>query len=380
MNKKPVILIIENSIEATGALKSVVRSSLDLRDYFEFQFVLPKNSKARKWVEHMGFSAIHEMPMLEISRRISSILFYIPVLVINAFRLKRLVKQLQVSVIHVNDVYNLLPVAIRYLGVSTPYVCHIRFMPDRFPKILFDFWFKLHIKHAQKIVAVSQAVLKLLPVHPKVQVIYNELPLLLRHPAVIAKKDNSSFTFLYLSNFINGKGQDFAIDAFAKIHKEIPHWRLRFVGSDMGMKKNSDFRSELQSKARALGIFEKTEWVGFAVDVEEEYKQADVVLNFSESESFSITCLEALFYSRPLIATECGGPSEIIDNEETGLLVMNKNVDAMAAAMKRLAKDQSLRDQLHRKAGGIIKEKFSVSQTSGKLKKVYDSCLTGITN
>ena len=50
---------------------------------------------------------------------------------------------------------------------------------------------------------------------------------------------------------------------------------------------------------------------GFAANTEVAMKGHDMVLNFSEAESFSLTCLDALYYGVPLIATDCGGPAEL---------------------------------------------------------------------
>jgi L-malate glycosyltransferase len=370
--KKPRILIIENSIDVTGALKSITRTAYDLKDHFDFQFVIPTGSRGRPWIEGKGFNNIHELPMKEISRRLSSLVLYIPFLLVNTFRLHKIVKHERIALIHVNDLYNLLPVVYTMFGGSRPYVCHIRFLPDKFPKVLFDFWLKLHLRHAKKIITVSHAVMKQLPNHPKITVIHNELPVEERYPEKIEPKTNkSTLTFLYLSNFMEGKGQNFALEAFAKIHKELPNWKLRFVGGDMGLIKNAAFRKALEERAKELGIFEKTEWIGFTEEVEREYKEADIVLNFSESESFSITCLEALYFGMPVIATDCGGPVEIIEHNNTGMLVENRNIGAMEKTMLELAKNGEMRRTIGQKARLSVRNKFSIEHTSYRMRKEY---------
>ena len=129
---KRKILIIENSIHITGALKSISRSAYDLTSFFEFGFVIPSISKGRVVIEDMGLSVVKELPMHEISRKFYSLFLYFPYLVINAVRLKRLLKDRPIDLIHSNDIYNMLPVAIRLLGDTTPYVCHVRFLPIGF--------------------------------------------------------------------------------------------------------------------------------------------------------------------------------------------------------------------------------------------------------
>lgn len=375
MNSKPKILVIENSIGVTGALKSITQAAFDSKNDFEFQFLIPQKSEGRAWIEGMGHNDIYEFPMRELSRNLSCILLYIPYLILNAVRLNRLIKKNSISIIHSNDIYNLLPVVIRLLGNKTPYICHIRFLPDRFPVWLFTFWFKLHSHYSYRIIAVSKSVADQLPERHKVTVIYDELPDERYHEPINQKKNRTDSIFLYVSNFMKGKGQDFAIEAFSKIHNRLPNWKLRFVGGDMGLKKNSKYRELLKKRAIELGIHNKTEWVGFTKEIELEYKQADIVLNFSESESFSMTCLEALSFGRPLIATDCGGPSEILDGGKVGILVPNRNIGVMANSMEGLARNATERERMGASARQVVTERFSKENTSMKLKGVYISAL-----
>ena len=376
--KKPVVLILDNSVDLTGALKSITRTSFDLKAYFDFVFVIPKKSRGRFWMERNGFQSIEELPLKEINKQILQLLVYIPFLLMNAIRLRNIIKRSNVSLLHVNDIYNLLPVVLNFFGSNVSYVCHVRFLPDRFPTWLFNFWLKAHLRYAKKIVVVSKSVLNQLPDHPKFELIYNEIPLGERYPDELKTSSTNEFVFLYLSNFIEGKGQNFALEAFANIHTDLPGWKLRFVGGDMGLLKNKQYKESLQKRAQELKILEKTEWQGFTEDVEKEYRQADIVLNFSESESFSITCAEALFFGKPLIATDCGGPREIVDHNETGLIVPNRNVAGMASAMKQLAINETQREQMAQRAKISVRTRFSIENTSFRLKSVYDAALSEV--
>lgn len=374
--KRKNILIIENSTGVTGALKSIVRTALDLNFFFNFYFVVPKNSSVTETIKDHGFLNIIELPMKEISRRFLSLIVYLPYLFINAIRLKQSVKIREISVIHSNDIYNLLPIVIRLLGDKTPYVCHVRFLPDRFPYWLFNFWLNLHLRYAFKVVAVSQAVKSMLPKHSKIVMIHNELPSQEYYPyQETLDEAKPIFTFLYLSNIMDGKGQNFALEAFAEIHESLPNWKLRFVGGDMGLRKNRDYLNGLKKQAHKQNIADKVEWKEFTNDVEWEYKQADIALNFSESESFSKTCLEALYYGTPLIASDCGGPAEIVDDKVTGLLVPNRDVGKMAEAMASLANDKVQRKEMGSTARIRVRQKFSIENTSYLLKRIYEESL-----
>lgn len=369
MNKSK-ILIIENSVAVTGALTSILRTVDRLQSDYLFSFILPKGSAAKKLVLDKGISDVDELNLREIRKSFFSVLFYVPSLLVNAYLLRKIVKRKKIDLIHINDLYNLTPPVAWLFGLRIPYVCHVRFLPDRFPWILFRFWIGIHLLLAEKVIVVSDVLRRRLSSHSKIIFIPDGLPGEEKYP-IVSLRNAKPFVFLYLSNFMQGKGQDLALEAFNSIHLQIPDWRMRFVGGDMGMEKNKTFIEEQRKKAMQHAITDKIDWVGFTDDPELEYKSSDIVLNFSESESFSMTCQEALFYGRPLIATDCGGPAEIIDDKKTGLLVQNRNVLAMADAMLYLATHPEKQKKMASEARTVIREKFSEAKTSYIINEAY---------
>lgn len=366
---KSRILIIENSTAVTGALQSILRSSQGLVDEYDFFFLLPKNSAATSLVRQAGFE-VHELQMKELRKNILSFLNYLPILFYNTYLLARLLKKLKIDVINVNDFYNLLPSCYKFFGGKTPYISYVRFLPSRFPKPLVSFWCGLHDRFASSVIAVSEAVLKELPIRNNVVVIGNELP-----------AENVSFTpsaskyILYPANYIRGKGQEYALESFAIIHKKHPEWKLKFVGGDMGLQKNKEFKRDLIKQANRLQLEKQVEWHDFSGKISDEYLSASFVLNFSASESFSMTCLEGMYYGRPVIATKSGGPAEIIDQNQSGILVELEDVTGMANAIDYLISHPQKRDVMAQRAFKSVREKFSYENTIGKLRKIYRNAL-----
>ena len=366
---KPRILIIENSVAVTGALKSIIRSSQGLSRDYHFIFLVPKKSSALNAVRAMGFEAF-EFPMREIRRNIFSMISYLPALIYNARRLSKFIVKHSIDLIVINDFYNLLPPAHKILGGNVPYICYVRFLPSKFPAALVKIWCALHDRYAHTTVAVSQAVKRELTYREKVVVIGNELP-----NEDITASPGIGTTILYPANYIKGKGQEYALQSWAMISKKHPGWKLRFVGGDMGLEKNRQFKEYLVNLSRELHHEDQVEWSAFQEKIEIEYVNAGIVLNFSESESFSLTCLEAMFYGRPVIATRSGGPSEIIDHNESGILVNVHDIDAMANAMDHLISNPLKREQMASLAYDRVRERFSFENTIGKLEKVYKHAL-----
>ena len=167
---KPRILIIENSVAITGALKSIIRSSEGLINSFEFIFLLPKGSKATPHVRSLGFE-VCELPMKELRKNFLSLIFYVPFLIYNSIRLSGLIRKFRIDLITVNDFYNLVPTMYKILGGKLTYICYVRFLPSKFPRALVKFWCALHRRYAHTTIAVSEAVKKELPYQDNVMII-----------------------------------------------------------------------------------------------------------------------------------------------------------------------------------------------------------------
>jgi glycosyltransferase involved in cell wall biosynthesis len=316
-------------------------------------------------VREKGFTVL-ELPMKELHKKLSSIIVYLPVLLLNTIRLNRLIQKNKIDSLVCNDFYNLLPAVHRIIFGKTNYICYVRFLPSKFPRTLVLLWFGLHRRFAKKIIAVSRAVEKELPTNEKVIVIYSELP-----DDDVNYTPSQSTIILYPANYIPGKGQEYALKAFAQIHTRYPQWKLRFVGGDMGLEKNRAYKKSLEAMSENLDIQNQVQWNGFSSNLKKEYLDAALVLNFSSSESFSLTCQEGLFYGRPVIATQCGGPEEIIDDAKTGLLVPIRNVEDMANAIDNLLKDENRRQKIAADAYGAVRKKFDSKNTVERLLSLY---------
>lgn len=369
MAKKDRILIVENAIDVTGSVTSVMRSSEYLKHDYHFVFILPTGSKAAEVTQSAGFET-HHLPMMELRKNLLSLVRYLPVLIVNAFRFSRLVHSLNADLILNNDFYNLLPPVYRLFGGNVPYLCYVRFLPAKLPQVLVRIWCWFHLRFSSGIIAVSKAVKDQLPPFDRLQVIGNELPLL---PAIF--RISNSRLILYPANVIKGKGHEDALASFESVGKKFPDWKIRFIGGDMGLEKNADFKSALMRKSQGSSVRDQVEWHDFTTDLSPHFEACAFVLNFSESESFSMTCLESMYYGRPVIATKSGGPQEIIEHNVNGILVGVKDIEAMSNAMEFMIRHQQEREIMSQNAYHYVRAKFSAENTIEKLAVLYDRVL-----
>ena len=101
----------------------------------------------------------------------------------------------------------------------------------------------------------------------------------------------------------------------------------------------------------------------------------DILAMPSRYEGFSLMPLEAAYAQLPLVCTPVGGVDEAVSAGETGLIVPIDDVDAMAAAIVKLAADPVMRAEFGRKARLGV-EASSVSKMVGGYEQVYRNALS----
>jgi glycosyltransferase involved in cell wall biosynthesis len=353
------LLIVDNSIAFTGAFKAAFNQAVILSDKYNVSFLINKKSANARLLNELGIPH-YSLHLRELRRSLIDIILYLPLLIINSFRLVRLLKNQKIDVIQINDYYNLLGVLSKLMGYKGKLITYVRLLPSSTPFGLDKLWFWFAQKFSHKVIVVSDAVLTEIPQRINVVRIYDPVQFFEKYPIRSDVFSANEFKFLYLANYTKGKGQEYAIYAFMKALQKNPNIRLDFFGGDFGLEKNRVFRMELEQMVVIAGLNDVIKFYDFVQDIEDVIKDHSVLLNFSISESFSMTCAEASFYGRPVIATRCGGPEEIIENRVSGLLVPVGDISAMADAMISLSLDRGAAMQMGVAGSRRIRQMFSV--------------------
>ncbi|MBL7682299.1 MAG: glycosyltransferase [Flavipsychrobacter sp.] len=349
------ILIIDNSLAFTGAFKCALSEAMLLSDKHKFTFVIHPNSRVKANLEANNI-LYHTIKLQEI-RKSPSILLYPFALLLNTYRVSSIIKREQIDVVQMNDFYNLIGALLKIFGYKGKLITYVRFVPSAMPAPFRKLWTFFAQRYSHHVIAVSDTVLKELPVNKNTIRLYD--PANLQEQITEEKKESDTVQLLYLSNYIRGKGQDYALEAFINAYKHNKQLRLKYTGGDMGLEKNREFKQMLIDKVKEHGLEDVVSFSDFNSNVEAEIKAADVLLNFSNSESLSMTCLEAAYYGTAVIATKCGGPEEVIVDKETGLLVPVADINAMMNAILTLANNATIRKQYAEAGKKYVRNKFS---------------------
>ncbi len=369
------ILIIDNAIDITGALTSISNKAYDLKDRYEFYFLVPPNEKTQKFLEDKGFKVIH-MSFVEINRNILNNFIYCFALIKNAVIISKIIKKKDIKLVHTNDLFNMAPVLAKFFG-DFKLVTHVRRMPESFPHLLYRMWVKIHLKMSDQIVPVSIANSKIFRDHNKVKVIYNPLPFEKKWPDYQIRIKNKIIKIIYLANYIQGKGQNHMIEVMKLIalKNKNPILEVTFAGGDMGLNKNKAYKQYLIALTKQYDIERFFTFLDYIDDTEKLLKSFDISINLSDSESLSRVSMESLYYGLPLVATDVGGTNELFQNDQSGFLVPKGDYQHMSKVILMLAANADLRKKLSENAKEYVSEKFSTDNTSRQLGKLYSRLL-----
>ncbi|MBV8661740.1 MAG: glycosyltransferase [Hyphomicrobiales bacterium] len=115
--------------------------------------------------------------------------------------------------------------------------------------------------------------------------------------------------------------------------------RLKTPGARLVILGEGAERALLESEIAALGLAGRVDVPGFHANPGEILAGARAFALTSRREAFSLVCVEALAHGLPIVATDCGGPREILDAPALGRIAPVGDVDAIARAL-----DASLAD------------------------------------
>jgi glycosyltransferase involved in cell wall biosynthesis len=172
------------------------------------------------------------------------------------------------------------------------------------------------------------------------------------------------------------KGQHVFLQASQLVLGAVPDARAWVVGG--AVEGHRAYAFELKRLAQSLGIADRVVFTGFVHDVPAVLALLDVVVHASIApEPFGRVIVEAMAMGKAVVASDAGGPREIIDEGRTGLLVPPGDHERLAGAVIALLKDRGLAGRLG-EAGCRAASRFSPEEHARRIQDVYFEVLDGL--
>lgn len=153
------------------------------------------------------------------------------------------------------------------------------------------------------------------------------------------------------------KGQKVLVEALS----QLPQVNGIIVGEALFTEEDQQYKKEVFALAEKLGVNHRLRFIGFQADVLPYLEAVDVVVHCSISpEPFGRVIVEAQLAGKPVIATKGGGPSEIIEDRVTGILVSPNQADELASAIKELLENRNWAEALAIKGRQAAVQRFGL--------------------
>jgi glycosyltransferase involved in cell wall biosynthesis len=157
------------------------------------------------------------------------------------------------------------------------------------------------------------------------------------------------------------KGQDLLLDVLSSSSWSDRPWSLRFYGEGPDLKHVKRFASMRNLTAKAT--FE-----GYVRDVESIWKVCQVMLLASRGEGTPLALLEAMMCGRPVVTTDVGGNSEVVEDGVTGFIADAATPKSFGAAMERAWKARGQWREMGVAAHSRARELMKVAPSARLLK------------
>lgn len=214
---------------------------------------------------------------------------------------------------------------------------------------------------------------------PRIRVVHNPVLTPPEELAVMASQppphpwlaDRTYPVVLNVGEVYPRKGQETLIRALPLLRERIPA-RLLVMGTTVEPE-----TSRLRNLAVELGVADVVDFMGYSDNPFSAMSRADAFALSSKEEGFGLVLVEAMACGCPVVSTDCPhGPSEIIEQGRSGLLVPVGDHRAMAEALLRVLTEPGLAESL--RAGGLKRvEHFSLPRFMDAFQAVLEEALAG---
>ena len=293
---------------------------------------------------------------------------------IPALKLAQFIDNHKIDVVHFHWTRDITTVVLaRLLSSRKPKIIQTRhMMMTRFKEDIYHKWLYRNIDMIHAVTyQVKEQLERFIPqdIRPTVEVVYLGTK---EKKIDEAKIDELKKLYALGESFVLGivgrieeeKGQYLVLEALAKL-KGLDIKAL-IVGDTM----DEAYLESLKKKVKDLGVEAQVVFTGFTREVDAHMQLFDVNVLATPKETFGLVVIEAMMNKVCMIATNNGGPLEIIDDGKNGLL-FDRSSEDLASKIALLYENKILKEKLALAGYEKAKEMFESDVQLEKLLKIW---------
>jgi len=185
-------------------------------------------------------------------------------------------------------------------------------------------------------------------------------------------KENDEIVIGIVKSLEDKYGIKHLLEAFKLLQNKNTNLKLLIVGG--GTKE-----AELRDLTKNLGIENHTKFQGKVEhdDVAKYHNQMDIEVypSIIDGESFGVSVVEASACENPVVVTDVGGLSEVVEDGRTGLIVPRKNPHMLANAIEKLLLNKKLREKMGKAGRDRVKKFYNIENNLDQMIEVYQKII-----
>lgn len=300
------------------------------------------------------------------------------------FRLARFLHRQKVDLLHCHQYtpfFYGMTARLLYRKPGVLFMEHGRHQPD-YPRPKRMFANRLLLSRRDRVVgvgeAVRQAIIQNEGIPPdRVYVIYNGIDLQTFSRNQVQRQavrqelgfGENDFLIFQVARLDYLKDHATAIRTLARVSRQCPQAHLILVGEGPEL-------SKIQGLIREQKLEHRVHLLGLRKDIPKLLAAADVFLLTSISEGIPVTIIEAMASGLPVVSTNVGGVSEVVEEGKTGLLAPAGDDDLLAKNILKLIATPQLAKELGEQGLSRAKEHFSEAKMHSGFLKTYQEMLS----
>ncbi|WP_196886347.1 glycosyltransferase [Aureivirga sp. CE67] len=183
-------------------------------------------------------------------------------------------------------------------------------------------------------------------------------------------KGHKDFRIVCVAGFRSEKNHLNLVQAFKKVQSKIPEATLHLVGKLY----QSEYTKSVYDLVELYKISDKVHFYGACSDVSNILKQSSVGVLSSDSEGLPVSLLEYGMSNLPIVVTDVGQCSTVLENGKYGELVPIKNAEALGNAIIKTLENKEESLQKADLLSEYLKENYSKRVILKQIQEIYYSC------